>query len=102
MTPEQGFEEWFDKAFDDYRVVDIPETKYQQHYRECWLAAISWAISNGYRRCAVDQDENSQFCGLVDPAVKAERDRCCKIIYGYCESDVIAQRTVDAIRRGDK
>ena len=33
----------------------------------------------------------------------AEREACCKIVYGQCESDNVAQRTVDAIReRGDK
>ena len=33
-----------------------------------------------------------------DEAVKAEREACCKIVYGLCESDNVAQRTVDAIR----
>lgn len=33
----------------------------------------------------------------------AEREACCAIVYGQCESDNVAQRTVDAIRaRGDK
>ena len=32
----------------------------------------------------------------------AEREACCKIVYGQCESDNVAQRTVDAIRaRGE-
>ena len=30
--------------------------------------------------------------------VKAEQDRCCKIVYGMAGSDNVAQRTVDAIR----
>jgi hypothetical protein len=31
-----------------------------------------------------------------------EREACCKIVYGLCESDNSAQRTVDAIRaRGE-
>ena len=34
----------------------------------------------------------------VNHAVAAERDRCCKIIYGMAGSDNVAQRTVDAIR----
>jgi hypothetical protein len=29
----------------------------------------------------------------------AERDECCAIVYGQCESDNVAQRTVDAIRK---
>jgi hypothetical protein len=28
----------------------------------------------------------------------AEREACCKIVYGLCESDNVAQRTVNAIR----
>lgn len=37
-----------------------------------------------------------------DEAVKAEREACCKIVYGLCESDNVAQRTVNAIRaRGE-
>ena len=31
-------------------------------------------------------------------AVAAEREACCKIVHGQCESDNVAQRTVDAIR----
>jgi hypothetical protein len=27
-----------------------------------------------------------------------ERNACCAIVYGQCESDNLAQRTVDAIR----
>jgi len=27
-----------------------------------------------------------------------EQDRCCSIVYSQCESDNVAQRTVDAIR----
>jgi len=32
-----------------------------------------------------------------------EREACCSIVHGQCESDNVAQRTVDAIRaRGEK
>ena len=37
----------------------------------------------------------SDFAKLV--AVK-EQDRCCAIVFAQCESDNVAQRTVDAIR----
>lgn len=33
---------------------------------------------------------------------EAEQKRCCSLIFGYCGSDNVAQRTVDAIKRGDK
>jgi len=44
-----------------------------------------------------------RFAALVAAAAKAEeREACCKIVYGQCESDNVAQRTVDAIRaRGE-
>ena len=39
------------------------------------------------------------FAALV---AAAEREACCKIVHGQCESDNVAQRTVDAIRaRGE-
>jgi hypothetical protein len=34
----------------------------------------------------------------INDAVEAEREACCAIVYGQCESDNVAQRTVDAIR----
>lgn len=36
-----------------------------------------------------------RFAALV---AEYERQKCCEIIYGQCESDNVAQRTVDAIR----
>ena len=40
------------------------------------------------------------FAALV---AAAEREACCKIVHGQCESDNVAQRTVDAIRaRGEE
>lgn len=29
---------------------------------------------------------------------KEERERCCQIVFGQCDSDNVAQRTVNAIR----
>jgi len=34
-------------------------------------------IASGYRKCAAGQD-TTQFCGLVEAAVKAEREACSK------------------------
>ena len=31
-------------------------------------------------------------------ATQQEQDRCCAIVFGQCESDNVAQRTVNAIR----
>jgi hypothetical protein len=39
------------------------------------------------------------FANLVaDKVTQQEQDRCCAIIFGQCESDNVAQRTVNAIR----
>jgi hypothetical protein len=44
-------------------------------------------------------DQLERFAELV---AAHEREACCAIVYGLCESDNVAQRTVDAIRaRGD-
>jgi len=39
---------------------------------------------------------------LATLVAAAEREACCAIVYGQCESDNVAQRTVEAIRaRGE-
>ena len=55
--------------------------------------------NEGYRQCAEGQ-RTTQFCGLLDAAVKAERERCCAIVHGMAGSDNVAQRTVEKIREG--
>ena len=56
-------------------------------------------IRDGWRKCAEGQ-KTTQYCGLLDAAVKAERERCCVIVYGMAGSDNVAQRTVEKIREG--
>jgi len=51
----------------------------------------------GDRAKAVERLE--AFAKLVaDKATKQEQDRCCAIVFAQCDSDNVAQRTVDAIR----
>lgn len=39
------------------------------------------------------------FANLVAAkATKKEQDRCCALVFGMCESDNVAQRTVNSIR----
>lgn len=39
------------------------------------------------------------FANLVAAkATQQEQDRCCAIVFGQCESDNVAQRTVNSIR----
>jgi hypothetical protein len=53
--------------------------------------------SEGWRQCAVGQ-KTTQFCGMLEAAVQAEREACAKIVYGLCVSDNNAQEIVNAIR----
>ena len=39
-----------------------------------------------------------QLTNFYELTIHEERERCCSIIYGQCESDNVAQRTVNAIR----
>ncbi len=39
-------------------------------------------IRDGYRKCAEGQ-RTTQFCGLLDAAVKAEREACAKVAESY-------------------
>jgi hypothetical protein len=40
-------------------------------------------------------EEMERFAALI---AEAEREACCSIVFGQCESDNVAQRTVDAIK----
>ena len=64
-----------EKAFDDWWNGDhLPPNQYPKDSPVFWAWA-GWVMG-----------------------VKAERDRCCSIVYGMAESDNVAQRTVEAIR----
>jgi hypothetical protein len=38
----------------------------------------------------------------MEEQINYERERCCQIIFSMCESDNVAQRTVDKIRGNDE
>lgn len=40
-----------------------------------------------------------QLMSLANRLQIREQERCCSLIFGHCESDNVAQRTVDAIRK---
>jgi hypothetical protein len=47
----------------------------------------------------VEHEHLVAFANLVAAkATQQEQDRCCSIVFGQCESDNVAQRTVNAIR----
>ena len=60
-------------------------------------------IRDGYRKCASGQ-RTTQFCGLLDAAVKAEREECAKLCDHVPGLSIDgAKRVAAAIRaRGEK
>jgi hypothetical protein len=54
-----------------------------------WFQAMRQSIEEG------EDFIRYHFAKLV---AAHEREACCKIVHGQCESDNVAQRTVDAIR----
>ena len=67
---------------------------------EYMLDDFAKSIRIGMRRMC---DDGRPKWLKISMEVAAEREECCKIVYGQCESDNVAQRTVDAIRaRGTK
>ena len=61
-----------------------------------------WIIHKGYATGHGDTIEDL-LTELEWQVAEREREACCKIVHGQCESDNVAQRTVDAIRaRGEE
>jgi len=60
-------------------------------------------ISQGYRKCAKGQ-RTTQYCGLLEDAVQAEREACAKICDGWASYGVPAvAAAAQAIRaRGEQ
>ena len=52
-------------------------------------------VANDVSMVAIVKDQLERFAYLV---AAHEREACCAIVYGLCESDNAAKRTVDAIR----
>lgn len=77
------------------RALAMGKTGYRVYARalEAQVIAKLQAQSAGH---AGGGEADAQMHAHVD----AERERCCRIVYGQCGSDNVAQRTVDAIRGG--
>ena len=85
----------------DFSVYDMPE-----HCFEKFAALVAaaerekvarWIIHKGYATGHGDTIEDL-LTELEWQVAEREREACCKIVHGQCESDNVAQRTVDAIR----
>jgi len=62
-------------------------------------AVIEFPNANPFDFRLLQIETIERFAALV---AATEREACCKIVHGQCESDNVAQRTVDAIRaRGE-
>ena len=60
-------------------VVRIPNLEKLEHFAALVAAEKEQQmIRDGYRKCASGQ-RTTQFCGLLDAAVKAEREECAKL-----------------------
>lgn len=60
-------------------------------------ANLDW--HRGWTLCDEEPNRFETFAHLVAAKVtQQEQDRCCAIVFGQCESDNVAQRTVNAIR----
>ena len=53
-------------------------------------------IRDGYRQCAKGQ-RTTQFCGLLDAAVKAEREACAKVCEEQMKSYMSKRYTTDPL-----
>jgi len=62
---------------------------------ELWEKSQVWDSSDDGRGGLKLLESVEKFANLV---AAQEREACCAIVYGLCESDNVAQRTVDAIR----
>lgn len=71
------------------------QAKHNNNPRQALQDAISWNTD-----IALDPLVSKDAQKLIDQAVATEQARCCSLIFGYCGSDNVAQRTVDAIKKG--
>lgn len=88
---------WKEAVISELVVAHIYQSKHDKDPRRAIQDAISWNTD-----IALDPQVSSDAQKLIDQGAKAERKRCCSIIFGMCESDNVAQRTVDAIWKGQK
>lgn len=88
---------WKEAVISELVVSHIYQAKHDTDPRKAIQDAISWNTD-----IALDPLVSSDAQALIDRGAAAEQKRCCSLIFGHCGSDNVAQRTVDAIKRGDK
>ena len=88
---------WKEAVISELVVSHIYQAKHDTDPRKAIQDAISWNTD-----IALDPQVSSDAQALIDRGAAAEQKRCCGLIFGHCGSDNVAQRTVDAIKQGDK
>lgn len=88
---------WKQAVVDQLVIGHIYQAKHDADPRMAVQAVIADAV-----HIALDPLVSSDAQKLIEQGAAAEQKRCCGLIFGHCGSDNVAQRTVDAIKRGDK
>ncbi len=86
---------WKQAVIDQLVIGHIYQPKHVNNPRQALQDAISWNTD-----IALDPQVSSDAQKLIDQGAAAEQKRCCSLIFGHCGSDNVAQRTVDAIKKG--
>lgn len=86
---------WKEAVINELIVGHILTAEHEINPRKAVHDAISWNT-----QLALDPLVSSDAQALIDKSAYNERKRCCSIIFGQCDSDTVAQRTVDAIWKG--
>ena len=84
--------EWKEAVLNELIVGHVYQAEHDSNPRKAVHDCITW-----HTQVAMDPLVSSDAQALIDQGAKAERKRCCSIIFGMCSSDNVAQRTVDAI-----
>jgi hypothetical protein len=88
---------WKEAIINELIVGHILTAEHETNPTKAVKDALAWACE-----IALDPLVSKDAQALIDQGTKAERKRCCSIIFGMCSSDNTAQRTVDAIWKGHK
>ena len=88
---------WKQAVINELVVAHIYQAKHDTDPRRAVQDVISWNVD-----VALDPLVSGDAQKLIDRGAAEEQKRCCSLIFGHCGSDNVAQRTVDAIKRGDK
>jgi len=81
-------------------------TAHTNNAEEMWQVLKHFVLQKMYEERELDIQEanrraNAAWALVCKKMIAAERDHCCRIIFGLCISDNNAQEIVDRIRSGE-